>query len=422
MKTINTLLAASNFSMPAGSLTDEGQQVSVKVGDLFGGTEDVRNLPLLSVSAGDIGTIRLSDVADILETDNAEETYAKINGNDGVLLTMQKQSTASTTEVSDLIRETMQKMEAAEPGLHLTALNDQGQYIHIVTGSVMQNLLMGGLLAILILFLFLHSIRPTFIVAVSIPLSLVLAVVLMYFSGVTLNVISLAGLALGVGMLVDNSIVVIENIVRLRASGMSAANAAVKGAAQVAGAIASSTLTTICVFLPLVFTEGISRQLFTDMGLTIAYSLLASLLIALTLVPTLSSLMLRRAKETPTRLFDKFVNLYTRSLSWTLRHKAPVLVGAAVLLGVSVFGATRMGTAFMPETDSNQISVTMTAPGRDLRRRYPGHQRPDDRKNPGYRRGEDRRRHAERRSGSDHVRPARRRQTSDEPGDFPADR
>lgn len=193
MKTINTLLAASNFSMPAGSLTDEGQQVSVKVGDLFGGTEDVRNLPLLSVSAGDIGTIRLSDVADILETDNAEETYAKINGNDGVLLTMQKQSTASTTEVSDLIRETMQKMEAAEPGLHLTALNDQGQYIHIVTGSVMQNLLMGGLLAILILFLFLHSIRPTFIVAVSIPLSLVLAVVLMYFSGVTLNVISLAG-------------------------------------------------------------------------------------------------------------------------------------------------------------------------------------------------------------------------------------
>lgn len=362
MKTINTLLAASNFSMPAGSLTDEGQQVSVKVGDLFGSTEDVRNLPLLSVSAGDIGIIRLSDVADILETDNAEETYAKINGNDGVLLTMQKQSTASTTEVSDLIRETMQKMEAAEPGLHLTALNDQGQYIHIVTGSVMQNLLMGGLLAILILFLFLHSIRPTFIVAVSIPLSLVLAVVLMYFSGVTLNVISLAGLALGVGMLVDNSIVVIENIVRLRASGMSAANAAVKGAAQVAGAIASSTLTTICVFLPLVFTEGISRQLFTDMGLTIAYSLLASLLIALTLVPTLSSLMLRRAKENSNRIFDRFVNMYTRCLSFTLRHKAPVLVGAAVLLGVSVFGATRMGTAFMPETDSNQISVTMTAP------------------------------------------------------------
>ncbi len=362
MKTINTLLAASNFSMPAGSLTDEGQQVSVKVGDLFGGTEDVRNLPLLSVPAGDIGTIRLSDVADILETDNAEETYAKINGNDGVLLTMQKQSTASTTEVSDLIRETMQKMEAAEPGLHLTALNDQGQYIHIVTGSVMQNLLMGGLLAILILFLFLHSIRPTFIVAVSIPLSLVLAVVLMYFSGVTLNVISLAGLALGVGMLVDNSIVVIENIVRLRASGMSAANAAVKGAAQVAGAIASSTLTTICVFLPLVFTEGISRQLFTDMGLTIAYSLLASLLIALTLVPTLSSLMLRRAKENSNRIFGRFVNMYARCLSFTLRHKAPVLVGAAVLLGVSVFGATRMGTAFMPETDSNQISVTMTAP------------------------------------------------------------
>lgn len=256
----------------------------------------------------------------------------------------------------------MAELEAAESGLHLTALNDQGQYIHIVVGSVLQNLLMGGALAIVILFFFLRSIKPTFMVAVSIPLSLVLAVVLMYFSGVTLNVISLAGLALGVGMLVDNSIVVIENIYRLRAQGMSAANAAVKGASQVAGAIASSTLTTICVFLPLVFTEGISRQLFTDMGLTIAYSLMASLLIALTLVPSLSSLLLGRVKQKPEGLFGKFVSGYARSLSFTLRHKAPVLIGAAVLLGVSVFGVTRMGTAFMPDTDSNQISVSLTTP------------------------------------------------------------
>ena len=170
--------------------------------------DEAEQMPLFSVSAGEIGTIRLSDVADVFETDNAGETYAKINGNDGVLLTMQKQSTASTTEVSDLIRETMAELEAAESGLHLTALNDQGQYIHIVVGSVLQNLLMGGALAIVILFFFLRSVKPTFMVAVSIPLSLVLAVVLMYFSGVTLNVISLAGLALGVGMLVDNSIVV----------------------------------------------------------------------------------------------------------------------------------------------------------------------------------------------------------------------
>lgn len=362
MQTVNTLLAANNFSMPAGSLAEDGGAVPVKVGDLFSSVDEAEQMPLFSVSAGEIGTIRLSDVADVFETDNAGETYAKINGNDGVLLTMQKQSTASTTEVSDLIRETMAELEAAESGLHLTALNDQGQYIHIVVGSVLQNLLMGGALAIVILFFFLRSVKPTFMVAVSIPLSLVLAVVLMYFSGVTLNVISLAGLALGVGMLVDNSIVVIENIYRLRAQGMSAANAAVKGASQVAGAIASSTLTTICVFLPLVFTEGISRQLFTDMGLTIAYSLMASLLIALTLVPSLSSLLLGRVKQKPEGLFGKFVSGYARSLSFTLRHKAPVLIGAAVLLGVSVFGVTRMGTAFMPDTDSNQISVSLTTP------------------------------------------------------------
>ncbi|WP_040196978.1 efflux RND transporter permease subunit [Candidatus Soleaferrea massiliensis] len=361
-KMIKDLLTAENFSMPAGSLTEGDESYSIRVGDQFADEKEVENLVLMDTKNDDIGVIRLGDVADIGFSSNVGEMYAKINGNDGILLTMQKQSTASTTEVSDLTRQTMEKLEELNSGMHITALNDQGIYINTVINSVLQNLLMGGILAILILFLFLHRFKPTFIVAVSIPISLVFAVVLMYFCGVTLNVISLAGLALGVGMLVDNSIVVIENIYRLRSDGVPAARAAVQGAKQVAGAITASTLTTICVFLPIVFTEGISRQLFADMGLTIGFSLVASLLIALTLIPALSSTMLKKARETKHSWFDKVVDVYERALRFTLRHKAMTLCCAGALLGLSIFGTTLLGTGFMPETNSNQITVTMETP------------------------------------------------------------
>lgn len=356
---ISSILAADNFSMPAGYLTENGEKYAVKVGDLFQSQEELANLELMNVDAGDIGVIRLSDVADIAYTDNASELYAKINGNDGILLTFQKQSTASTTEVSERIRAAMETLQQENAGMHLTTLNDQGIYINIVIDTVLQNLLMGGVLAILILFLFLRNIRPTFIVAVSIPISLLLAVVAMYFTGVDLNIISLAGLALGVGMLVDNSIVVIENIYRLRSEGMPAAKAAVQGARQVSGAIFASTLTTICVFLPIVFTEGISRELFTDMGLTIAYSLLASLLIALSLVPTLSSTILRGASLKKQPLIDRFIHWYGNRLAFVLKHRAVPLILVVVLLGVALFGVTQMGTAMMPESDSSELTVSL---------------------------------------------------------------
>ncbi len=359
---IGQILAAENFSMPAGSLTDNGQSYAVKVGDAFASVEELSGLELMKLEAADNGVVKLSDVADIAMADNAGEMYAKINGNDGILLSMLKQSGASTAEVSHAIQKAMDKLAEEGEGLHILALSDQGKYIDIVINSVLQNLLMGGALAVLILLLFLRDIKPTAIIAVSIPVSLLFAVAMMYFSGVTMNVISLAGLALGVGMLVDNSIVVIENIYRLRAEGVPAAAAAVKGASQVAGAITASTLTTICVFLPIVFTEGISRQLFTDMGLTIAYSLIASLIIAMTLVPTLASRTLRKSVEKKHRLFEGFTQGYGKALGWSLRHRAVVLAAAVVLLAVSVLGAVSMGTAFMPSMDSSQIMVSMEMP------------------------------------------------------------
>ena len=359
---LGNILMAQNFNMPAGYITEGEEQYLVKVGEEYASLEELENTLLMHMDVDGVGDVRLSDVADIALTDNAGESYAKVNGNDGVVLSFQKQSTASTATVSQRINSAIAQLQEQNPGLHITPLMDQGDYIDMVVGSVLSNLLWGGLLAIIVLIFFLKDAKPTFIVACSIPFSLMCAIMLMYFTDVTLNIISLSGLALGVGMLVDNSIVVIENIYRLRSLGVPASKAAIQGAKQVSGAIFASTLTTICVFLPIVFTQGISRELFTDMGLTIAYSLLASLVVALTLVPAMGAAVLKNTKEKSHRWFDAFVEGYQRLLGWALRHKAPVLSGVTALLAISIFLTTQMGTAFIPAMDSPQMSATLTMP------------------------------------------------------------
>ena len=361
---VSQLLMAQNFSMPAGYIQSAEGQNAIKVGDKFTSLEELQNWVLFRYDVGDVGEIRLTDIATVRLADNAEELYAKINGNDGVLLTVQKSSIASTSGACDNLYAAMAQLEEKYDGLHLTALSDQGQYIDLVISSVLENLLFGALLAVIVLMLFLRDFRPTIIVALSIPISLLLAVVLMHFTGVTLNIISLSGLALGVGMLVDNSIVAIENIYRLRQLGYNAATAAVHGCRQIAGAITASTLTTVCVFVPILFTSGLTRQIFADMGLTIAYSLGASLLVALTLVPALSGKILTRdtAGEKPNRLLNRMIAGYENLLRKVLRHKAPVLLGAVALLIASAVLAVSMGTAFMPEMDSPQVSVSIEMP------------------------------------------------------------
>ena len=174
---------------------------------------------------------------------------------------------------------------------------NQGVYIDLVVDSVVQNMIVGAILAVIVLMLFLKDIKPTIVIACSIPLSVITAVVIMYFTGITLNVISMSGLVLGIGMLVDNSIVVIENIYRLRGEGYSIKEAAVEGAGQVSGAIVASTLTTVSVYAPIIFTDGITRQLFVDLALTIAFTLIASLVVALTFVPAMACGVLKKTKE-----------------------------------------------------------------------------------------------------------------------------
>lgn len=359
---ISQILTAQNFSMPAGYVTEEGIQYLVRVGDKFVDTEGMENLVLFDMGLDDLEPIKLSDVADVAVVNNSSEVYARINGKPGVLLTMQKQTGYSTGEVSDRIKDKFDELMEQTEGLHITALMDQGIYIDLVVDSVMNNLVSGAILAIIILFLFLKDIRPTAIVACSIPISVMGAVVLMYFSGISLNIISLSGLALGVGMLVDNSIVVIENIYRLRNLGVPIRKAAVQGARQVAGAITASTLTTVCVFLPIVFTKGITRQLFVDMGLTIGYSLLASLVIALTLVPSMSVGVLKKNQEKRHPLLDRMTKVYEKIMEKILRRKALVLIAALALLVISAVLAIGKGTSFIPSMESTQTSISITMP------------------------------------------------------------
>ncbi len=357
---ISGILAAQNFSMPAGSLKSDSATYTVKVGDAFNTVEEINNILLFEMDLDGVDDVRLSDVASVSMTDAADDAYAKVNGNDGVLLSFQKQSSYSTSEVSEKINAAIKTLEEDNEGLTITCFMDQGIYIKMVTDSVLQNLLFGGILAIFILLLFLRDIRPTLVVAISIPASVLFALVMMYFTGVTLNIISLSGLALGVGMLVDNSIVVIENIYRLRRQGVPTKEAAIEGAKQVSGAIVASTLTTICVFFPIVFTDGMSKELFMDMGLTIAYSLIASLLVALSLVPSMANGVLRKEYKGEGKLFKKFQNAYEKVLRWCLRHKITVIIGVVVLLFGSAYFAVAQGTSFMPESDSTEMMATVT--------------------------------------------------------------
>jgi HAE1 family hydrophobic/amphiphilic exporter-1 len=356
---IAKLLSAQNFSMPAGYLKEDGGQWLVSVGDEIEDVHLLNQIPLFSPGIGSLDTIVLGDIATIRITDNTGSTYAKINGENGVLLSFSKQSSYATATVSDSIETRFRELEELYPGLSFTALMSQGDFIHMAISSVVQNLLIGAVLAILILFLFLRDIRPTLTVAISIPVSVLFALVLMYFSGVTMNIISMSGLAIGIGMLVDNSIVVIENIYRLRSEGVPVKEAAVQGVKEVAGAITASTLTTVCVFVPILFVQGLTRQIFMDMVLTVTYSLLASLIVAMTVIPAAVTGLLRRPVKPQGKTRKRLLAAFEKALRFTLRHRAIALLLALIILIGSGWLVIRRGFVMFPESGGKQISVNV---------------------------------------------------------------
>ena len=361
--TVSGLLTAQNFSMPAGYIDDNsGVSYMVSVGQKFENSTELENMVLFDLGLEGIEPITLGDVATVVVTDDSDQLYTKLNDENGILLSFNKQSNYATAAVSNNLTDRFRELESQYEGLTFVPLMDQGDYIYLIVETILSSLLWGALFSVVVLFLFLRDWRPTVITLLSIPVSVIFAVVLMYFTGVTINMISLSGLAVSVGMLVDNSVVVIENIYRLRAKGATIVQAAVSGAQQVLGAVTASTLTTVCVFAPIVFVEGLTRQLFTDLALTITYSLLASLLVSLTLVPAMASGMLRREFVPKPGLLDKIYPAYRRAIAWSLDHKAGVLLLSLVLLVTTAWGAVSRGFTFMPEIDMNNLSVTVTMP------------------------------------------------------------
>ena len=363
ISTVSGLLTAQNFSMPAGYIDDNsGVSYMVSVGQKFENSTELENMVLFDLGLEGIDPITLGDVATVVVTDDSDQLYTKLDDENGILLSFNKQSNYATAAVSNNLTDRFRELESQYEGLTFVPLMDQGDYIYLIVETILSSLLWGALFSVVVLFLFLRDWRPTVITLLSIPVSVIFAVVLMYFTGVTINMISLSGLAVSVGMLVDNSVVVIENIYRLRAKGATIVQAAVSGAQQVLGAVTASTLTTVCVFAPIVFVEGLTRQLFTDLALTITYSLLASLLVSLTLVPAMASGMLRREFVPKPGLLDKLYPAYRKAIAWSLDHKAGVLLLSLVLLVTTAWGAVSRGFTFMPEIDMNNLSVTVTMP------------------------------------------------------------
>ena len=359
--TIAQLITAQNFAMPAGYLgSSNDDQWLLRVGESFANPDEVADLVLADIEG--IGEVRVKDVASVTVVDNVASSYMRLDDDRGILLSVFKASTASTNDVSKAVQAELTNLEEDYPGLELDVLSDQNSYMTLFIESILRSLLIGALLAVVVLALFLRDWRPTLIVAFSIPFSVLVAIVLMYFSGLSMNVLTLGGIALAIGMLVDNSIIVLENIYRLRGRGISAPRAAVQGAKQITGAVVASTLTTICVFLPAIFTDGLVNQLLVPFALTITYALVASLLVALTLVPSISAFVFKHYKPRKEGWFESLRDGYGRSLAFFLRHKALPLLVAVGLLAFAVVATFSTGINMMPSMTSKTVSATIGVP------------------------------------------------------------
>ena len=357
--TLAQLIYAQNFSMPAGYVPDkDGESWLLKVGEEYDSVEDISGALLLHVEG--YGDVRLSDVADVEVIDNSADSYTRLNGEKASILKIYKNATSSAGEVSDNCLTAFEQMESRYDGLHMVVLSNQGNYITIVIQSILTSMVVGAALAIIVLAIFLKDVKPTLVVGISIPLSVLFAVVLMYFTGLDLNVMTLAGLSLGIGMLVDNSVVVIENIYRLRSRGVPAARAAVQGARQVSMSVVASTLTSVCVFLPVVFSSGTVRSLLEPMSLCIGYCLMASLIVAVTVVPAAASTVLKKAEPKRLVWFEKIQDKYAHSLEWCLQHRALPLVAAVVLLAFCGWKVFSMGVVLLPEISSNEATIALS--------------------------------------------------------------
>ncbi len=355
-------IVSNNVSLPGEKIETEGKNLSTRIISGFQGPDDIRNLTLLTDPAtGE--QITIGYVAVVEQISRTDGTITRTNEKPSVMMSVLQQSDANTADVSEEFQTALDELLKEEKYKNIEAdiLFDQGNYIQLAIGSISTSLVVGGLLAMLILVLFLRSVKSPIIIGIAIPYSVILTFVLMYFSGFTLNIMTLGGLALGIGMLVDNSIVVIENIYRHLAMGKDPKEAARTGTKEIGGAITASTLTTIVVFLPVAFITGIIGDLFLEFALTISFSLIASLLVALTVVPMLASRWLKRAPADTEakRKNSRSMKILKKMIEWSLLHRLTVVLLTVMMLAAGLFGLTTVGTQFLPNTDEGYFSINV---------------------------------------------------------------
>ena len=358
--TITNIVRAENINVSAGDVLRGDKEFLVRTVGKFSNLDEIRNI---NIPVGN-GQIKLSDVAEVRDGFADLKTLSRTNGKRSLSLAIQKQTDANTVEVASAVREEIDQIQNDYPDYSFSIAMDQSEFIEKSIASVSQNAVLGGLLAVIILFLFLRNIRSTIIIATAMPISIIGTFILMYFADVNLNVISLGGLALGVGMLVDNAVVVLENIYRYRSLGEGKIEAAREGASEVGMAIAASTVTTVVVFLPIVFVEGMAGQLFKDLALTVAFSLIASLIVALTLIPMLASKILKVTQKEldRTEKEGRIRIIYRKALSRVLKHRWVVVVLLVIMLIGSLALIPQIGFEFMPSTDQGAFSVSYELP------------------------------------------------------------
>ena len=372
MTGISNMLRMENLNLPGGSVEKGDKNLLVRSIGEFESVKEISDMPII-LSNG--SKIYLSDIAEVSLIPKEITRINELDGKQSVSINIFKQSGYNTVDVADKVNNELSKLEGEIEGVRIENVFDQSTYIKKSIQNVSRSGLIGGVLAILVLYLFLRNIRSTFIIGISIPVSIIATFSLIFFSGITLNLMTLGGLALGMGMLVDNSIVVLENIYRFRQDGYSRIDAAKEGAGEVGMAVIASTLTTVAVFLPIVFVEGITSIIFKELALTITFALLSSLVIALTVVPMLSSKILKitcsEKKEVKSRIkifkaFDKtFSNVegkYRALLKKAIGHKLLTIVVAVVIFIGSIFAVVQVGAEFLPSTDEGRISISIELP------------------------------------------------------------
>lgn len=357
------IIQANNLSLPGEPIsTDEGQLLTTRIVSTLTSPEQIADL-IVSVNPLTGEALTVGDVAEVKRGEQQSATETTANNQPAVLMSVLQEADANTAEVSDSFQEALDKLLTKDQFKDVSAdiLFDQGNYVKLAISNINSSLIVGGILAMVVLFFFLRGIRSPIIIGIAIPYSVIVTFVLMFFMDFSLNIMTLGALALGIGMLVDNAIVVIENIERHLGLGKTPVEAAKQGTREVMLAILASTLTTVAVFVPVIFIEGLIGQIFTEFALTISFSLFASLAVSLTVVPMLASRLLttKNLNINELRSQSKFYTAYRQSIQWVLHHRAIVLSVTIVLFGLSFLAVYKTGTEFLPATDEGFVTASV---------------------------------------------------------------